>query len=278
MSVLEQELPVKVVSSTLVEVRPLPLKKWHNKIDRESFTRPKILEALYDEGTGGYATGLTEAEALEYGKKVGFDLSSNFDQEKAHPTWSAKAFQIRLENRTMMFDSAKPMDFIKIKMMKASRFVANSMKEFDEGKYPHATHVIFDETARVADQATKVTSKKRAYAYLDKMTTDDMAGVVQILSKKTVRNRSADFLNVEVDTLIEENPVEFLRVVEMGRAEVEVRARVLEALDKNVLTKEAGAVYYMGEQIAFDYEDAVTWFKDPNNQKMKVLILEKLNK
>jgi hypothetical protein len=34
--------------------------------------------------------------------------------------------------------------------MKGSKLVANSMKELDEGKWPEATHVIFDESEEVS--------------------------------------------------------------------------------------------------------------------------------
>ena len=47
----------------LVEVRPLPEKKWHGKKGKDSFAQPKTIEVLYDEKLGAYATGLTEEEA-----------------------------------------------------------------------------------------------------------------------------------------------------------------------------------------------------------------------
>jgi hypothetical protein len=276
------EAPVKEMPITkgkvLVKVMPLPIKKWHKKEEQESFTRPKILQALYDENTGGYATGLTPEEAEKYGKLVGFSLDSIFNPEEAHPTWSAKAFKVKLENQTMIFDLSRPMDFIKVKMMKASKFVANSLSEWEANLYPNATHYIFDELELVQDKATKVGNKRKAYEALGKMTAVDKAAIIQLLSKKTVRGRSADFLDTEIGDLIENQTIEFLRVFNMGREEVALRASVLEALGKNILTKEGNAIYYMGDMVAQDYEEAVQWFKDPNNSKMKVLILEKLEK
>lgn len=262
----------------LVEVRPLPVKKWHGKKDKESFSRPKDIEVLYDHKTGKYATGLTPEEANDYGKRMGVDLSDIFNANDPHPYWSTKPASIRLPNHTVIFDTDKPVEFVKVKNMRASKFVANSMKEWEEGKWPEATHVIFDETEEVNLKASKGAMRDECVLIKVKMSDEDKANMVQILSKKSVKGRSTDFINVEIDAIIEENPIDFLKYAKMGREEVYIRAMVLECISKNVLTKEAGSIFYMGEMIAFDYEESIRWFKDPQNNKMKVAIFEKLLK
>lgn len=261
----------------LVEVRPLPQTKWHGKKNKESFSRPKDLEVLYDSNTGKYATGLTQDEAVKFGKEMGVSLSDDFNPNEPHSYWSSKASWIRLPNHTQMFDTNKPVEFVKVKNMKASKLVANSMREWEDGKWPDATHVIFDEAEEVNLKATKITQRNEAIILLHKMSEQDKANMVQVLSNKTVKNRSADFINVEVDAIITEKPAEFLKYAQMGREEIHVRASVLEAITKNILTKEQGSVYYMGELIGIDYESAVEWFRNPQNSKMKISILEKLN-
>ena len=261
-----------------VEVRPLPTKKWHGKTGKESFSQPVVIEVLYDHNTGSYATGLTEEETQLYQKKLGVDLSSNFNPNEAHAFWGTKAAQIKLENHTMVFDTDKPAEFVKIKNLKASKFVANSIKEWEEGKFPDATHVIFDENEEIQLKAAKVQRTQKANIIAHKMSSDQKAQMVQILSSKTVKNRSADFLDVEIDNIIREKPEEFLKYSSMDKDEVYVRASILECLDKHILTKESGSIYYMGELIAIDYEAAVEWFKNPDNSKIKVSILEKLQK
>lgn len=262
----------------LVEIRPLPQTKWHGKKNKESFAQPKDIEVLYDNKLGAYATGLTPEEAEKYGKIMGVDLSSNFNPNEPHPYWSSKAATIRLPNHTLIMDTDKPIEFVKVKNCKASKKVANSMREWQEGKWPDATHVIFDETEEVNLKATKIALKNECVMMLAKMSDEDKANMVQILSEKTVRGRSTDFINVEVDDLIENKASEFLKYAKMGREEVFVRAAVLECIYKNILTKEGSAVFYMGEQIGFSTEEAIQWFKSPQNSKMKVAILDKLTK
>lgn len=260
-----------------VEVRPIESKKWHKKTGKESFAQPKVIEVLYDTNTGKYATGLTPEETKDYSVKLGLDLSDMFNPDVPHPYWSSKAAQIKLENHTMIFDTERPIDFIKVKNMKASKYVANSLKELEEGKFPHATHVIFDEEEEISAKASKIQIKNKANELALKMSSDEKINIVQILSSKSLRGRSNNFIDVEIDSIITEKPEEFIRYAQMDKQQVYTRAAILEAIHKNILTKEATHIYYMGELIGIDYEAAVDWFMNPQNSKIKVSILEKLN-
>lgn len=259
-----------------VEVRPLPQNKWHGKKDGESFAQPKVIEALYDEQIGGYATGLTPEEAKKYGELLGVNLDNRYNPQEPHPTWTSKPFWVYLPNHTIILDDKKHMDFVKIKLLKASKQVANSMKDWEDNKFPEATHVIFDEAEETAIKATKIQQRNKAVESLSKLSLADKQNIVQILSEKSVKGQSADFVDVEIDDIIQNKTDAFLRYLGMGRAEITVRSQVLEMAQKNIITKEGGSYYYMGELIGMDYEDTVSFMKDPNNQQMKVLMLEKL--
>ncbi len=268
----------------LVEVRPLPVEKWHGKKNKESFAQTKVYEVAVNPDTGKYETGLTEKEAKEYGIALGVDLSDTYTHEQAHPYFSLKPAWMALPNHTLLLDSSKPAEFVKIKNMKASGKIANSMKEWQEGLYPEATHVIFDEEQEVTEKASRIQLRQKATFLLPKMSTDDKANIILVLSNKSLKfgglknlkGRSTDFIDVEIAEIIDNDPLEFMRVANMGREEVSLRAKVLELVTRNVLTKEAGSYYYMGEVLGMDYESTVDWFRDPQNSKMKVLILEKL--
>ena len=54
----------------IVQIKPVYSDKWHQKKGNESFARPKSIQALVDPDSMTYATGLTEDEELEYGKKI----------------------------------------------------------------------------------------------------------------------------------------------------------------------------------------------------------------
>lgn len=264
---------------SIVEVRPLPTEKWHGKKGREAFSQAKTIQVLYNHKTGKYDTGLTEQEAEEWGRELGIDLSDRFVPDQEHPFWSTKAAQIRLENNTMFFNTENKYELIKIKNMRASKFIANSMKEWEENKWPDALYVIFDETAEADVKASKIQRRKRAIILADKMTPAEKAAMVLILGGKYVKNKSNNFVDVELDELMEEDDKldEFLNYAQMDTADLMVRGQVLEALHRQVLHKEGNSVYYMGERIGFDLNEAVDWFKSPDNQKLKINILEKIN-
>jgi hypothetical protein len=261
----------------LVEVKPIDKKTWHGKTGAESFTQPRVLEVLYDSATGAYATGLTPEDVKIYGKRLGVDLSSDFKIDTPHPYWSTQAARIKLPNRTVIFNDEKPSEYVKIKNLKASKFVANSVKELEDGLWPDADFVIFDESMEIEAKATKIQKRDKCIAVVAKMSLEEQIQVVQILGDKTLRGRSQNYVTVEIDKIVDEKPDEFIRIVKMDKQEVYVRATILEAIYKNILTKESAAIYYMGDRIANDYEDAVQWFLDPQNSVMKVTIMEKLN-
>lgn len=260
----------------LVEIRPLPIQKWHKKKGKEAFAQDKTVEVLYSEELGKLATGLTEEEAIEYGKKLGVDLSDRFNPDEPHPFWTSKASWIPLPNKTLIFNDQRPSDFVKIANCKTSKFVANSLAEYQAGKWPDATHVIFSEEEEMELKATKFQLKQKAGVQLIEASLERKIALVQILSNKTVKGRSPSFIDGIISEIVEEKPEELLKALSMDKEEVIVRSSVLELLQKNILTKQGSAIYYMGDKIGLDYEDTVKYFKDPNNAVMKVTLLEKL--
>jgi hypothetical protein len=260
----------------LVEVRPLEIQRWHKKKGKEAFSQPKTIEVLYSEELGYLATGLTDEEAKEYGEKMGVDLSNKFNPEEPHPFWSSKASWISLPNKTEIFNTSRASDYVRVANLKASKFVANSIKEHEQGLWPDATHVIFSEEDEMEAKATKFQIKQKIGQLLLDASLERKIALVQILSNKTVKGRSANFVDGMISELVEEKTDELLKALGMNKEEVIVRSSVLELLQKNILTKQGSAVYYMGDKIGLDYEDTVKYFKDPNNAVMKVTLLEKL--
>lgn len=259
-----------------VTVKPLPKKTWHGKDGKESFTRPKKLEVLYSIEHGGYNTGLTEEETEIYSKKLGVNLSTIFNPEEPHPYWGSSAGVITLPDHTIIFDTEKASDFVKIKNLKASKDVANSYQEWEDGLWPEATHYIFDEEEEISIVAGKIAKRNKCINMAAQMSLDEKLHAVQILSNKSFRGRSQDFVDVEIDTIIENTPEEFYNLQKMTKAELVARGTILEALYRHKLVKEGAKIMYMGETIGHDIDQAVEYFLDPNNQAMKVAILEKL--
>ncbi len=260
----------------IVEVRPIETKKWHGKKGEENFSRPLILQCLYDRNTGKYATGLSEADRKRLEKKTGYDLSDEYNNEKAHPFWDTNAAKIKLPYSTSIFDTEKPLDELKVMVLKASRYVANSVSDYENGLYPDATHVIYDESEQMKIKASKIQLRNKALGLSLKMTQAKKVEVIMIMRKKLLKGQSQNYVDVIIDELITEDPERFIMFAKMDEQERFIRSLVLEGLMKNVLTKEGSSIYYLGDKLGNDIDGAVKYFLDPNNQELKGAILEKL--
>jgi hypothetical protein len=263
----------------IVELRPIAnVKKWHGKEGKDSFTQDHASQILYDSRTGKYATGLTEQEAKEYGAKLGLDLSDMFNPLTPHPFWGTKAAQLKFPNKTLIFDITKPMDFIKVKAYKVSPFVANSEKELQDGMWPEATHILYDESEHVEIEAHKMNKKLEAYKLVDKLTKEQKTSMIQILLDVSVRNQSNDYIDVKLGELIESDLInDFIKLAKSDKKTLFVKGLVTEAIYKNILTKEGAGIYYMGDILGHSIDEVVEYFANPQNQEIKARILEKIN-
>jgi ribosomal protein L14 len=264
---------------SLVRIKPLDRDKWHKKKGKESFTQPTVIEALIGKESQVYETGLTEEEQVIYGKKLGgVNLSTNFTGE-AHPFYSQKLAWIPLENKMMVFDTEKPLDYVKVKLLKSESApqVANSLKEYEEGKFPEATHVIFDEAEEIEVQAAAMELEQQAYVKVAAMTQADKELIVHVMTGKPVTANSTNFINAKIGELIKVDVKKFLNTLKTPKEEVVNRVLLLRLLEKNILNKDRGAIYYMGDMIAFDFEDGIKWLRDPENSQVKASLVAQIN-
>lgn len=270
---------------TIIQVRPVDTKKWHGKTGNESFTRPKIIQAFVDASTMAYKTGLTKEEEIKYGELLKVDLSSQYNLETPHPFWDNKVAEIKLENRTQFFNIDTPLDYVKVKVMKASRFVANSVKDYEEGLYPEATHVIFDESEEVDIKAVQAEIRNNAVIAISKISKDAKIELIMVLSAdddymkmKNLKGKSDNYIIVEMEKIIDKKAEQVLRYLKMDREYISLYALSLEALQKSVLTKEGHKIKYHESVIAQDLESLIEYLGKPENQELKLRIMAMVNK
>lgn len=261
-----------------VEVRVIDNESWHKKGKEQSFKRPITIEALYNTTTKKYAIDLSEEKLKQYSETLGVDLDPTFRLGILHPFYCNAQGRVKLENNTMIFDTNNILDDIKVGIMKASPFVANSLKEYEDGLFPDATHYIHSEEEEVAVKARKVEINNSCIVAASKMSLEEKINLAIVLGNKPLKGRSQSFVDVAIDEIIKERPVDFLTYAKMDKKEINTRATILEAMRLNVLTKEGPSICFMGDPIGYGLDEAVKWFNDPNNQKIKLSILEKLNK
>lgn len=262
----------------IVSVKPIEREKWHKKTGKDSFARPITLEALVNINTGNYDTGLTPDDEKRLSKLTGYNLSPQYINGKAHEFWNSALGQIKLEHKTNIFDTSRPLEEIKVKVLKRHPLVAPSMKEFEEGKHPEALFVIFDEVEETKVKAEKAAIKRKVILEASKLTTARKIEIIQILLGVNGKNQSEDWLDLKVDEAIDSLGAEkVLNLIMRDKARTSLHALVLEAIQKNVLRKEGTAIYYMDDQIGFDLESAIDYLEDKSKQAFKASLLEKLN-
>lgn len=262
-----------------IEVRPIQRKTWHGKTGKDDFTCEKVIQALVNPDTMEYATGLSDKDIqwLTNTKGISYDLSPIYTPDKPHPFWDSKQGEVRLENRTMIFDMDKPMDFIKVHIMRASKYVANSMQEFNQGLYPEASHVIFDEMMDIEEKATKVTMRNKAVLECSKLSRDKKGQIVMILSGKSMKGQSDNMLEVKLAEVIEEQPEEVLELLSESKEDLTLRALVLECLQKNVLQKRNFKIWYLDQVLGNTVSEVVNGLKDIENNDLKVRLMAAVN-
>ncbi len=264
----------------IVEIRPIESKKWHGKTKEENFTRPKKIQALVNPDTMLYQTGLTEKDEKILSERLQVDLSSVFKHDTAHPFWDSVQGVVKLENNTMFMniDENHPLDKVKYSICKASKYVANSMKEYDDGKYPEATHVIFNEAEEAELKASKVEIKNSAVQKVSDLSKAKKVQIVLIMTDKNLKDQTDNVVTVAIDELIQEKPAEVLRYIEDYSGEYLTSfALVVEALQKSVLTKEGHKIKHFDSTLGNSKEEVAEYLLEMENQTLKIRIMDQVN-
>lgn len=273
-----------------IQVKPIETKTWHGKTGKESFKRPIIIRALLDTDKMEYATGLDDTvpynapdnkekltERRYFEKKLNKDLSPAYNPDEPHPVWDGPLGEVKLENNTMFFDDSKrTIDHLKIAIMKASKYVANSMKEYEEGLFPNATHVIFDEEEEVRKASKKVNMRKQAIIQCSKMSRDRKIQMIILLAGKDIKNKSDDFVDVEIDRLIEADAEKVIDFINGDEKKQKVKAVVREAQLRNIVRRNKNMYTYMELKLGYSLEEAADYLMQDENQELYLRLLAEM--
>lgn len=251
----------------LVEVKPIENQRWHGKKSEESFQKPFLLRALVDKNTSTYATGLTEAQEARLSKALRADLSNSFNPDVPHPFWDLNILgAVKLENKTNIFDSSKPHDEIKIAIMKASKFVANSIQEYEDGLYPYAKFVIYDKADEISKKEKAYVIRKNLIKRLDAMVRVKKEEILRILMGNSYSEQSNDYIDMKIMECIDTFSLEEIQqILDRDERYNFVHALLLEGLSKGVLRKEGQSVFYFSDRIGYNIAESIQFLLDDNN-------------
>ena len=236
-------------------LKPIITEKWHglHKVGRTKFQDTQdVIQVLYDRKKGALATGLDNDAETRLSSSLGVSLANNSANEFWHE------FKIKLMDQTMIFDTSKPMEELQVYVLKASKFIANSQKELDAGKWPNAKYVIYDEKTELEKQAAEVEIKAKAIDTFNKLSSEKKLDMLKLYGK-AAENSSNDFVYTKLYEIVENNPADFMRQATRSPEEIKVKALIFDLEKIGILRRKGTAYLYNDQQVGFDYEDTVKY-------------------
>ena len=249
---------------TLVYVKPIVRKKWHglNELGRSKFQDTSdVLMALYDNKIGKMATGLDTDDETRLGSALGADLSSSSEY------WDS--FRIKLKDQTMIFNISIPLQELQVKLLQASKFVGNSQREIDGGKWPQAKYVIYNEEQDLEKVANIVEFKAKAVELFNKLSSEKKEDLLKIYGK-FVENSSRDFIYTKLFEIVDKDPVEFMKTATLKPEEIKIKALIFDLERTGILRRKNAAYLYNDQQLGFDFDNTVEVLLDPMKQELLV--------
>lgn len=276
-----------------IEIRPLPIKKWHGNTGKASVTRPKTIEALPDE-TMNYSIALGREKNVDwedngqkfkiseleyYSKLIGQDLTTQFIPGKEHPFYNTKAGRVKLENATMFLNLNNPVEYVKAAILKKSPAVANSLAEYEQGKFPEATHYIVDENYEVEQYKSKKLKIEEVKKSITAMSKEDKGKLLFLASGRLISSdQSEDFIDMHLDTMIDKEISKLLPYIKMNNQDFVLTALIEKATRLGLMTKEGLKYKYHGSTLGNSLEEVVEYLKDDENNMFKLDLMDKVEK
>lgn len=97
------------------------------------------------------------------------------------------------------------------------------------------------------------------------------------LKAKNLKGKSDNFIEVELDKIIEAKSKDVLRYLDLNKEDLATQALVLEALQKNVFDKVGHKIMYHDSVLGEDLYDVVKYINSPENQEFKIRVLSQIN-
>jgi len=255
-----------------VVVKPIIIDGWPPMLAEQNRNKfdgtHDVIMALYSKSLGRLATGLSQDEEAFFARELGVEsLAATSTNEFWHE------FRIKMEDRSMIFNMSKPRDYLAVKLLEASELVANSLTEFNKGKWPQARYVIYDERHEIEQENAEIDKKVRALQLFQEMTPAKRIRVLKVYGKSPALI-TPELAYKKCYELVEDDPAKFTKTATMDDEELMIRALMFDLERAGILRREGPAVLYNDQRIGFDYEDAVRNLMHPKSQELMLKFKE----
>ena len=211
--------------------------------------------------SGAMYTGLTMEDEKRLGSLLGLDLS----RSSTNPFWVN--FRIRTSVNEIILDTADPLDELKYLFCKGHKRVKGSLLE----QKATADFVLInrDEEAKVENSFNRI--KRDAVKEFDKLTPTEIRKALRLFGYNA-ESMSSEVAENRLYTFVEANPNKFMdRWVNNKSREIEALIEI--AISKNIIRRNKNIYKYGSEIIGNSLEDAVNFLMSPNNQDIRLAVM-----
>ena len=214
-------------------------------------------------GTNRYKAILTEDERLVFERTLNLEPGSMSFYKK---TGFWPKFRVKLTKEGKTLNLSEPLDYLEYLVLLADRRIApNWNAKYDSGEYKFA---LVDEEETIKDNVNKSDLNKKAYKYLGKIedSVEDMTMVIRLASNKIVKSKDVEFLQSEVQKIIDTNIKGFVEVME--DKSFGTKAFINKALDAKALDRTVKGGYALkgGDEIGRTLQETVEFLESNKNQ------------
>lgn len=226
----------------------------------------------YDLKRGKLKNILSEEEQEFFEKKLFYKPGDLSIYKKEDNFWHK--FRIDIDKNGITLDLNDPIDNLRYRVLQACPSIAPSWdRKFASGEYKFA---LVDSDVEVEDRVKSKDKKKKAYKFLGSIenNTDKMYDFLRVFGRKPAKNSSKDFLQSEIDKLIEDpNSLEIL-VSLIDDKNYEIKIFVENALSARALVKSGKTSYSLpgGDIIGNTLTDTIEYLQEPKNQDIYLKI------
>jgi hypothetical protein len=220
--------------------------------------------------TNRLMTILTREEQEVFEKELNYKPGHLSFYNKDSEFWT-KTLRVKLDKEGAILNLADPIDFLKYKVLQVSKFIAPSWDaKYQSGEYKFA---LVDEDDEIKETVSKGSLIAKAYKHFGKVedNVEEMQNILRVYGKKS-NSVKKDFLQAEINKLIESDIKQFLAIVEDKSFKTKVfidKALQIKALDR---TANSGYALVGGDEIGRNLQEAVEFLESPRYQDIYLKI------
>jgi hypothetical protein len=224
---------------------------------------------------------LTEEEQRWFETKMGLTAGSLAFNNREKSFW--KDFRITLDKKGRILDLSDLEDNLAYRVLKVTNTVANNKDAINV--LQHMFYMVTEDEEQVSNDklADRHDEASKLFATISKSDAK-MRNVLRLLGKVITAEANTKWLKGELIKIMDQKAQitgqlsmdDFIRVA--GDPQLDNRIFVLDALEIGELFTE-GSTYKLraGDIIGYDFDQALSFFNNPKNQQVKLLIADRIN-